>query len=226
MTEKKLVVLLDCGDTIIDEGTENRDEHDIVITGDVLPGADVMVRDLVDAGYRVALVADGRFRSFENLLSEHRLFDLFETLICSEQIRASKPSPRMFRAALGALDIPESESWRCVMIGNNLSRDISGANHLGITSIHMAWTDRYPKAPSTPEEIPDHTIHMPDQLLPLLETLNEGLTMETILNSPGPAISTGSALSVGLTPAGDVEGREPSGSRSHDRVAAVEETAR
>lgn len=179
MTEKKLVVLLDCGDTIIDEGTEIRDEHDIVITGEVLPGADAMVRDLVSAGYRIALVADGRFRSFENLLSGHGLFDLFETMICSEQIRTSKPDPRMFRAALGALDIPESEARCCVMIGNNLSRDISGANRLGITSIHMAWTDRYPKTPSTPDEIPDHTIDMPDQLLPLLATLNERLALET-----------------------------------------------
>lgn len=204
VTEKKLVVLLDCGDTIIDEGTEIRDEQDIVITGEVLPGADVMVRGLVDAGYRVALVADGRFRSFENLLSRHGLLDLFETMICSEQIRASKPSPRMFRAALGALDIPEAEAGRCVMVGNNLARDISGANRLGITSIHIAWTDRYPKLPSVPEEIPDHTIDMPDQLLPLLKALNEEL-----LTAP----ATGAAA-------------DPAVSRPPVRRAAVEQVAR
>jgi FMN phosphatase YigB (HAD superfamily) len=176
VTEKNLIVLLDCGDTIIDEGTEIRDERDVVLSGDVLPGADAMVKGLVSAGYRVALVADGRFASFENLLSQHGLFELFETAICSEQIRASKPSPRMFRAALGALDLSPEDASRCVMVGNNLSRDIVGANRLGITSIHMAWTDRYPRVPTDAEHVPDHTITMPDQLLPLLDRLEAQLS--------------------------------------------------
>lgn len=175
MTEKTLIVLLDSGDTIIDEGTEIRDDHDVVLSGDTLPGAADMVKSLASAGYRVALVADGRFASFENLLSQHGILDLFETMICSEQIRASKPSPRMFKAALGALDLSPEDAWRCVMVGNNLSRDILGANQLGITSIHLAWTERYPRTPSRLEETPDHTIMLPEQLLPLLEDLNRNL---------------------------------------------------
>lgn len=185
MTEKKLIVLLDCGDTIIDEGTEVRDDHDVVLSGDVLPGADAMVKDLVSAGYRVALVADGRFASFENLLSQHGLFELFETAICSEQIRASKPSPRMFKAALGALDLTLEDAPRCVMVGNNLSRDIAGANRLGITSIHMAWTERYPRVPEGAEQVPEHTITMPEQLLPLLDRLDAQLSAPDLATGPG-----------------------------------------
>lgn len=179
MTEKTLVVLMDCGDTIIDEGSEMRDDRDIVISGDVLPGADTMVKDLITAGYRVGLVADGRYASFENLLRQHKIFDLFETLICSEAIRASKPSPRMFKAALGALDLAEGEAWRTVMVGNNLARDIAGANRAGIISIHMAWTDRYPRIPSCSDEVPDHTIMWPEQLLPLVDQLNDDLHSES-----------------------------------------------
>lgn len=194
MTEKRLIVLLDCGDTIIDEGTEIRDDQDTVLSGDVLPGADAMVKDLVSAGYRVALVADGRYASFENLLSQHGLLDLFETAICSEQIRASKPSPRMFKAALGALDLSHEDVSRCVMVGNNLSRDIVGANRLGITSIHMAWTERYPRVPADAEHTPDHTITMPDQLLPLLDRLEARLATPESLAAADATLAASAPL--------------------------------
>ncbi|APX33542.1 hydrolase [Brachybacterium sp. P6-10-X1] len=173
MTPKDLIVLLDCGDTLIDEGTEIHQDPGVVLSGDLVPGADRMVRDLVADGFRLALVADGRHASFENLLSQHGLFDLFETLTCSEAIRHEKPSPRMFKAALGSLDLAESDASRCVMVGNNLARDIAGANRMGIRSIHLAWTDRYPKTPADPDEIPDHTISTPAELLPLLRGLED-----------------------------------------------------
>lgn len=168
MTSRHLIVLLDCGDTIVDEGTEVHDPSGIVLSGGLLPDAERMVRDLVAEGFRIALVADGRYASFENLLSQHGLLDLFETLTCSEAVRCDKPSARMFKAALGSLDLDPADAARCVMVGNNLSRDIAGANRLGITSIHLAWTSRYPKEPAGPEEVADHTIGMPAELVPLL----------------------------------------------------------
>ena len=163
-----LIVLLDCGDTIIDEGTEVRDEHGVVISGEVLPGADRMVKDLVEAGFRIALVADGGYLSFENLLTRNGVFELFESLTVSELVRDAKPSPRMFKAALGSLDLDPADAARCVMVGNNLERDVAGANRMGMTSIHMAWTERYPRTPSAPDEVPDHVIDTPAELLPLL----------------------------------------------------------
>ena len=171
MIARELIVLLDCGDTIIDEGTQIHHDSGVVLSGELVPGADRMVQDLVEAGFRIALVADGRYASFENLLTQHGLFDLFETLTCSEAIRHEKPSARMFKAALGSLDLATSDASRCVMVGNNLARDIAGANRMGIRSIHLAWTDRYPKDPAGPEEIPDHTISTPAELLPLLRGL-------------------------------------------------------
>lgn len=172
MTPRRLIVLLDCGDTLIDEGTQVHDDTGVVLSAEVIPGADRMVRDLVAAGFRIALVADGRYASFENLLTQHELFDLFETLTCSDAIRHEKPSPRMFKSAMGALDLEPADAARCVMVGNNLARDITGANRMGIASIHLAWTDRYPKQPTAPDEIPDHTIGTPAELLPLLRRLD------------------------------------------------------
>lgn len=39
MEDKKLIIFLDSGDTIIDEGTEIRDDNGIVIDANVIPGA-------------------------------------------------------------------------------------------------------------------------------------------------------------------------------------------
>ncbi|WP_373230318.1 HAD family hydrolase [Cohnella sp.] len=172
---KKLIIFLDCGDTIIDEGTEIRDEEGTVIQGNVISGADLMVKTLAERGYRLAIVADGSAQSFKNLLTLNGLYDYFETLIYSEQIKADKPSRRMFKAAIGAMDLTEQDCSRIIMVGNNLSRDIKGANQLGITSVHLNWTSRYPKTSSDSSEQPDYTIGEPLELLELAERLNDQL---------------------------------------------------
>lgn len=42
--EKKLIIFIDSGDTIIDESTEIRDEYGIVTYADIIKGADVMLK--------------------------------------------------------------------------------------------------------------------------------------------------------------------------------------
>ncbi|CAG7655000.1 HAD family hydrolase [Paenibacillus allorhizosphaerae] len=172
MEPKQIIVFLDSGDTIIDEGTEIRDENDVVIKASVIPGADTMVRTLVERGYTLALVADGLAQSFKNMFIQNGIYDYFTTMIYSETIKAFKPSPRMFRAAMGALDLNESDRSRIVMVGNNLSRDIRGANQMGFTSVFLDWTPRYPKTPADESECPDYTISMPMELIDLIERLN------------------------------------------------------
>ncbi|MGQ7886267.1 HAD family hydrolase [Paenibacillus sp. WC2504] len=173
--QKKLIVFLDCGDTIIDEGTEIRDDHDIVIQANVIPGADVMVKTLAERGYTLAIVADGNAQSFKNILTQNGLYDYFTTMVYSETVKASKPSPRMFKAAIGALDLSEQDCNRIVMVGNNLSRDVKGANQMGITSIFLSWTPRYPKLHADESEIPQYTISHPLELIDLVERLNDKL---------------------------------------------------
>lgn len=172
---KNLIILLDCGDTIVDEGTEIRDENDIVIKAELIPGADVMIKTLVEKGYTLCMVADGNAQSFQNTMKAHKLYDHFSSMIYSENIKATKPSPRMFKAAIGALDLDKKDIPRIVMVGNNLSRDIVGANQLGITSVHLDWTDRYPKKPSDKDEIPNYRISYPIELIDLADKLNEEL---------------------------------------------------
>ncbi|GLX70678.1 hypothetical protein MU1_50240 [Paenibacillus glycanilyticus] len=173
--EKELIIFFDCGDTIIDEGTEVRDEHGTVIDGKVIPGADVMVRTLAEHGYRLAIVADGLAQSFKNLLTINGLYDYFEVLIYSEQMKVDKPNPRMFKAAMAAMELDEQDRNRIIMVGNNLSRDVRGANQVGITSVHLNWTTRYPKTSLDALEQPDYSISEPLALVELADRLNAEL---------------------------------------------------
>ncbi|WP_227013528.1 HAD family hydrolase [Paenibacillus psychroresistens] len=175
MNEKKLVIFLDSGDTIIDETTEVRDSEGIVLSASVIPDADVMVKTLYNRGYTLVLVADGDAQSFKNVFKQQGLYDYFTAMIISENIKATKPSPRMFKAAAGAIELNEADYSRIVMVGNNLSRDIKGANALGITSVFLSWTSRYPHTPADESERPDYTIAEPLELLELVEKLNAAL---------------------------------------------------
>ncbi|WP_433619625.1 HAD family hydrolase [Paenibacillus cellulositrophicus] len=169
--KKRLIVFLDSGDTLVDESTEVRDEDGIVVSADLIPGAAEMVKTLHSLGFTLALVADGDAQSFKNVLSQHRLHDYFDALIISELIKATKPSPRMFKAAIGALNGSEADFARTVMVGNNLSRDIKGANALGIISVFQSWTPRYPHTPADESEQPAYTISEPMQLIELVNRL-------------------------------------------------------
>ncbi|MBY3620193.1 HAD hydrolase-like protein [Acinetobacter sp. CUI P1] len=175
MDEKRLIIFFDSGDTIVDESTEIRDEEGIVRSADLIPGADTTIQTLYKRGYTLALVADGDAQSFKNVFKQHGPNDYFSAMIISENIKAIKPSPRMFKAAIGALDLSEDDFSRTVMIGNNLSRDMKGANALGITSIFQSWTPRYPHEPADESERPTYTVSEPLQLLELLERLNAEL---------------------------------------------------
>ena len=58
---KKLIIFTDSGDTIIDEATQIRDEREIVLEADFIPGAGEVLKQLHDEGFTIALVADGEW---------------------------------------------------------------------------------------------------------------------------------------------------------------------
>jgi len=57
------------------------------------------------------------------------------------------------------------------MVGNNLERDIAGANALGLVTVFLAWSDKRRKTPETDLETPDFTIQHPLELLDVLDSL-------------------------------------------------------
>jgi putative hydrolase of the HAD superfamily len=57
------------------------------------------------------------------------------------------------------------------MVGNNLERDIRGANQLGVISIWLDWAPRRSKIPADEHEVPAYTIKQPRELLAVLAQL-------------------------------------------------------
>jgi HAD superfamily hydrolase (TIGR01549 family) len=166
-----LAVCLDCGDTLIDEATEEKNEHEVSLRADLIPGADTLLHELKRLGYPLALVADGPADTFKNNLGPYGLYDLFDVYAISEEVGVSKPDRKMFDVALSQLDIAEDAYGQVIMVGNNLSRDIRGANHLGMISVWLDWAPRRSKIPADSTEAPDYTIKMPMELLPILKKL-------------------------------------------------------
>lgn len=174
-THTILVICLDSGDTLVDEGTEIKDEHEVVQRAELIPGAAELVRELKQRGYIVALVADGPTGSFHNIYHQHELYDCFDVFAISGEVGVEKPDARMFQHALNQLAIAPAHYGRTIMVGNNLARDIKGANALGMISVWLDWAPRRPKVPADASEAPQYTIKQPLELLSLVEQLEQTL---------------------------------------------------
>ncbi len=171
--KKRLIIFTDIGDTIIDEGTEVRNGEDIVIRAECIPGAKETYLRLYEAGYTIVMVADGRTPSFHNTMEQHGMDHIFSAWIISDAVGEDKPSPKMFAAAMEALGLTEQDKSRILMIGNNVIRDIRGANRFGLISVLIDWSQRRPFTEELPEDHARYRIHSPEELLLLAEKLEE-----------------------------------------------------
>jgi len=171
-------VMIDSGDTLVDEATEIRDAQGYVVEARLIPGAIEMLRRLTEEGYRLVLVADGYKQSFDNVLGFHGVREHLEAEIISEILRCEKPDQRMFDAALAALDIDAADAGSVVMIGNHLGRDINGANRRGIISIWENWSPRREKQAASPDEVPDYVVRGPGEIPALLEFIELSMARE------------------------------------------------
>jgi FMN phosphatase YigB (HAD superfamily) len=175
-----LALLFDLGDTIMIEETEVKDAEGTTQTAELIPGMAEALRGFKAQGYPLALVADSRPHTPPNVLRQHGLLELFETLAISEVVGVSKPDARIFLAALDGLpgdcrsEIAPADYGRVVMVGNNLERDVVGANRLGLISVFFHWNDRRRSEPLTEEEQPDHIVSSASELVALIEKLERG----------------------------------------------------
>lgn len=168
---KIAAVLLDSGDTLVDEGSQVFGEGEVVLRAELIPGARELVQALKRRGYPLGLVADGPSATFHNVLGHHGLFEYFDVHAISEEVGVAKPAAAMFQTALRGLGIAPPDYERVVMVGNHLERDIGGANALGLISVWIDWSPRRSKIPAGAIEQPRYTIHTPLDLLVLIDRL-------------------------------------------------------
>ena len=175
MTTKKLIIFSDSGDTVVDESTQVLDERGIVTSARLIPGAGEVLRQLHEEGFTIAMVVDGEVESFRNVYAQHDLDRYVDAWVISEAVGRQKPEPVMFETAYQKLGLTEADKRRIVMIGNNLKKDIAGANRQGLTSIWLDWSPRYFHTYEEPDWKPDYIVKRPCELIPLLHALEEKL---------------------------------------------------
>jgi len=172
MTHHLAAVFFDLGDTILIEESEVKNTEGTTLGADLIPGIADALRHFKVQGLPLALVADSRPNTPPNVLRQHGLYELFAYLAISEVIGANKPDSPIFRAALDALGIPPSDYRRVVMVGNNVERDVVGANRLGLISVLFHWNDRRRSQPFTDEERPRYTVSSAHELISLIDDLD------------------------------------------------------
>ena len=165
-------ILFDLGDVIMREETEEKIDN-VTQRAELVPGMADLLHELKRSGKRLGLVADTRTGTYRNVLRQHGLYDLFDTFAISDLIGVEKPDRRIFLYALETLGIAPEDWGRVAMVGNNLARDIRGANALGLISVWLAWNARYPLQPATSEEAPRYQAGGAEELRALLALLDE-----------------------------------------------------
>ena len=171
-TEQRVAaVCLDFGDTLADEGSEIKDDTGTTLRAELIPTAAETVKAIKERGYPLALVADGRPGTYDNVLRQYDLHAYFDAFAVSELVGVEKPDRRMFDHAMEKLGIEPADYGRVVMVGNRLERDVRGANQLGMVSVWLNWAPRYPKEPGDDVEVPDYQIDRPSGLLEVLDEL-------------------------------------------------------
>ncbi len=145
------------GDAIADAYAALREQR---VT--LFPGALSALHELRARKVRLALVTNGSSASQRAKIERFELEPLFDAICVEEEQGAGKPDPRIFRAALAALDAAAADAW---MVGDNLERDVAGAQALGIHGIWCDWAGT---------GLPEATSVRPDRIVCGLPELLEG----------------------------------------------------
>ncbi|MFN6474538.1 MAG: HAD family hydrolase [Nostoc sp. SerVER01] len=126
----------------------------------LFPEAESTLKQL-SQNYRLALITNGISDLQHEKLEKTNLLPYFEHITISGEEGFGKPDPRIFELTLDKLGISAENA---VMVGNNLSRDIKGAQKIGIRGI---WINRFTKTFSQDICIPDAQISSLSELLRL-----------------------------------------------------------
>jgi putative hydrolase of the HAD superfamily len=93
-------------------------------------------------GYRLGIISN----AIDDLLVHLDRLDLikfFDSITLSQEARAEKPDPAIFRLAL---ERARCAPYEAVHVGNDYECDVVGARGVGITPVLIDRDDRYPRA--------------------------------------------------------------------------------
>ncbi len=101
------------------------------------------------AGFRLALVSDSTEETVR-LWPATRLSARFEVAVFSFVERTCKPDARMYARALAGLGLPATH---CAYVGDGGSRELTGAEAMGLTAFQYRYPDAQRDAPRFDEDV-------------------------------------------------------------------------
>jgi len=129
---------------------------------DFFPNVEKTLTKLIKKKVKLALLTNGAGEVQRAKINRFGLAQYFPTCLVEGELGYGKPDQRVFKMALNKLDVRPNQAW---MVGDDLERDIAGAQTAGIFSI---WHD-YKKTglPAGSMVTPDKTISNITELLSL-----------------------------------------------------------
>ena len=144
--------------------------QEVALHQEVIPlyGARETLTELARRNIRRALICDTGFspaRVVRQLLEREGLLEFLEVLVFSDEQGVPKPDPRVFHAALGALEV---EPAQALHVGDLRRTDIAGARAFGMRSVRIRWQHDDPSELPDADAVADSHAHL-RQLLGLAE---------------------------------------------------------
>jgi putative hydrolase of the HAD superfamily len=124
------------------------------------------------SGYRLGVISNW-YGNLETIIAEAGMSRIFDSITDSTRVRAFKPDPAIFRAALKAIG---TEANQAAMVGDSMTKDLAPAHLIGMRTVWLrSIRDGDSTAALTAQSsdgiangfAPDHTIHSLAQMLDL-----------------------------------------------------------
>jgi len=126
--------------------------ENIVKNSDIYPGAKALLQQLKKE-YKLSIVTNGLKEVQRPRMRKTEIYDLFDSIVVSDEIGVAKPDGQFFEIANASLDIDFQKS-EMLMIGDSLKSDILGGNNYGVDT---CWLSHGKKNES--EILSTHTIN-------------------------------------------------------------------
>jgi len=164
-------VFFDLGDTIIVEEEQDKSlwEADLKM----LPYVNEVLSELKRRNYIIGLITNtvtSREIHVRAALRRLGIEHYFDVVITSVDVGVEKPNEEIFINALRRVDV---EPWEAVMVGNRISKDIVGANRVGMISVLIKWRNKYREEALTDLEKPKYEISSLRELIEILNKLEK-----------------------------------------------------
>jgi putative hydrolase of the HAD superfamily len=137
-----------------------RFEAERAATNPFIPGADDALARLATR-FRLAIVTNGIPDVQREKLVRTGLVERFEAVVISGELGCGKPDRRIYDETLRQLGLP---AGACVMVGDNVRRDVAGAQDAGIRAVWIAAGRPLPEEGVTPFLAVDTLADLPDRL--------------------------------------------------------------